>query len=88
MSENNINENVDIKDKKTAKTSVKTKKQSKIGKWIKELKAEGKKVVWPSKSQVINNTVVVLTTVFIAVLIIAGFDLIFKNINDALINFG
>lgn len=35
---------------------------SKIGRSFKDLRGEVKKVVWPTKKQVINNTIVVLVT--------------------------
>lgn len=36
-----------------------------VGKWFRELKSEGKKVVWPTKSQTINNTLVVIGMVLL-----------------------
>lgn len=51
------------KKAKEAKTSDKSKKPNKFVKWFKDLKIEFKKVVWPSKKTVINNTSVVLGTV-------------------------
>lgn len=36
-----------------------SKKQGKIAKWFKDLKQELKKVVWPSKETVVNNSIVV-----------------------------
>ncbi|WP_040197833.1 preprotein translocase subunit SecE [Candidatus Soleaferrea massiliensis] len=35
---------------------------SKIGRSFKDLRGEVKKVVWPTKKQVVNNTIVVLVT--------------------------
>ena len=35
------------------------KKQGRIAKWFKELKLELKKVVWPSRQIVINNSIVI-----------------------------
>lgn len=63
-------------------------KQSKVKKWVKELKAEIKKIVWPEKTQVKHNTVVVLVTVCIVMLLIAGLDFVFQFISDALIALG
>jgi len=39
-----------------------------LARFVKEVRAELKKVIWPSKNQVINNTIIVL----IACLIIGG----------------
>ena len=33
---------------------------SKVGRYFRDLKSEFKKIVWPSKKKIINNTVVVL----------------------------
>lgn len=38
---------------------------SKIGKFFKDLKAEIKKVIWPTKKQLINNTGIVLLAILI-----------------------
>lgn len=37
----------------------------KLGKYFKDIRAEGKKVVWPTRSQLINNTLVVIAAVLI-----------------------
>ena len=50
------------KDTTSEKKSGK-KQPNKIVKWFKDLKIEFKKVVWPSKKTVINNTSVVLAVV-------------------------
>ena len=34
-----------------------------ISRWFREMKSELKKVVWPTKSQMINNTLIVLACV-------------------------
>lgn len=49
---------------------------SKVGRYFRDMKGELKKVVWPSKKQVINNTIVVIIAVIIASLVIGGFDTI------------
>ena len=36
-----------------------------IGKFFKDVKAELKKVIWPTKGQLLNNTVIVLIFIFI-----------------------
>ena len=61
------------KEKKTSDKS-KKKKQNRIVKWFKDLKTEFKKVVWPSKKKVINNTGVVLVTMIIASVFVGGLD--------------
>lgn len=44
---------------------------ARAGKWFRELKSEFKKVVWPTKKQVLKNTAVVLV-VLVAVGIFVG----------------
>ncbi|MEG1781871.1 MAG: preprotein translocase subunit SecE [Oscillospiraceae bacterium] len=59
-----------------------------IGKQIRELKSEMKKIVWPTKSQIINNTLIVIAVSLIAAVFIFGLDtafglvlqLIYKNV--------
>lgn len=57
-----------------------------IKKWFREMKAELKKVVWPSKSTVVKNTTVALAVMFIAAIAIWGFDQIAQLGVKALIN--
>ncbi len=60
-------------EKKTS-DKPKRKKPNKIAKWFKELKSEFKKVTWPSKKKVINNTGVVLATILVSTIFVGGFD--------------
>ncbi len=61
---------MDKKEKKTEKKE----SSSKFLKWFKECKSEIKKVVWPDKKQVINNTVAVIVMVLISVAFISLLD--------------
>lgn len=47
---------------------------SKIIRFFKDLKGEFKKVVWPSKKQTINNTIVVIVFMVIAAIFIFALD--------------
>ena len=47
---------------------------ARIGKFFRDQKAEVKKIVWPSKKQIINNTIVVLVIAAIFAVITGGFD--------------
>ena len=49
-------------------------------KWFRELRSETKKVVWPNRSQVTKNTIIVISTV-----LIIG---IFIWVLDFILNFG
>ncbi|MEG0179704.1 MAG: preprotein translocase subunit SecE [Oscillospiraceae bacterium] len=48
-----------------------------IAKYFRDTVSEMKKVVWPSKTQIINNTIVVIVIVTIAAVVIFGLDAIF-----------
>lgn len=50
----------------------------KIGKFFRETKSEMKKIVWPSRKQLVNNTLVVIATVFVIGIVIWVLDLIFQ----------
>ena len=56
-----------------------------IAKWWREMKSELKKVVWPSKSQIVNNTVVALVVMVVSAIVIWGFDEIAQLIVQAVI---
>lgn len=45
------------------------------GKWFRELRSETKKVVWPTKNQVINNTLIVLVMVLLVSVFVWLLDL-------------
>ncbi|PWM47125.1 MAG: preprotein translocase subunit SecE [Clostridiales bacterium] len=68
-----------------SKKSVKVKKDKKpnvfkkIGRFFKELKSEITKVVWPSPSQVVNNTITVLVIALICSIFIGIIDWLFKT---------
>ena len=46
----------------------------------KETKSEVKKVVWPTPSQVLNNTLIVIAVVVMAAVFIGVVDLVFKSL--------
>lgn len=49
-----------------------------IARYFRETKSEMKKVVWPSRKQVVNNTLVVIAAVLIIGIFIWVLDLIFQ----------
>ena len=49
--------------------------------FFKDMKSELKKVVWPTKRQVINNTLLVVALVIVVSLIVLGIDLVLKNLD-------
>lgn len=66
------------KNSKKAASSKKPKKS--IVKYFKDLKSEFKKVVWPSRKTVINNTVVVLIALIISGVFVWGLDTLFATL--------
>lgn len=58
----------------------KPKFSSKVKGYFKGVKAEMKKVNWPTRKELTNYTVVVLATTFAMTLIIWGLDIIFQNL--------
>ena len=61
-------------EKKQVKTKEKGEFSSKIVRWFKECKSEMKKVIWPDKKQVMNNTLAVIAMVLISVIFISLLD--------------
>lgn len=71
--ENTAAETSSKKDKKDKKKSEK-KQPNKVVKWFKDLRIEFKKVVWPSKKTVVNNTAVVLAVVVASAVVVGLLD--------------
>ncbi len=62
-----------------AEASVKSKKSgNRIVKFFKETKSELKKVVWPSKQQIIKNTLIVIAAVIAIGAVIWILDFLFQ----------
>ncbi|MBQ2889415.1 MAG: preprotein translocase subunit SecE [Clostridia bacterium] len=56
-----------------------------ILKSIKATKSEFKKVVWPTKKQLINNTLIVIAALVIIGLIIFGLDTLFISLSKVVL---
>ena len=67
-----------------AKPAKKKKKQSKIVKWFRDMRAELKKVTWPTRKQVVNNTLVVLVVEIAAAIVLWVFDTIGSSLVDVI----
>lgn len=75
MAKNKENTASEVSEKKDKKEKKSEKKQpNKVAKWFKELKIEFKKVIWPSKKTVINNTSVVLAVVAASAVLVGLLD--------------
>ena len=61
------------------KDTNKTKKEKKH--FFKDVKAELKRVIWPTPKQLVNNTVAVITIVLITAIIVFVLDFAFETMN-------
>ncbi len=52
---------------------------ARLGRFFSDVKGELKKVVWPSKKQVVNNTFIVMVVVAIAAVAIGGVDFLLST---------
>ena len=59
---------------------------SHIGRWLKELRSELKKVSWPTWKQTLNNTWVVIVCVVVVGIFIWVFDAVASGVVSALIS--
>ncbi len=67
---------------KEVKKSKPVKDQKEKRHFFKDLKAEMKKVIWPTSKQLFNNTLAVITIVVIIGVIVFLLDLCFEKINE------
>lgn len=58
---------------------------SRIGKFFRDQKGEMKKIVWPPKKQVINNTGIVLVAIALFAVVVCGFDWVLGTVVTAII---
>jgi preprotein translocase subunit SecE len=61
---------------------------TRVSRYLRDMRGELKKVVWPSKKQVINNTLVVLGVVLVSATVVSGFDAVLTWLVKTLINLG
>ena len=59
-------------------TAQKKKSGNKIARFFREVKSEMKKVVWPSRKQVIKNTLIVIAAVVVIGILIWVLDVLFQ----------
>lgn len=69
------------KEKKVTSKENKNKDNKNKKSFFKGLKAELKKVIWPTPKQLVNNTIAVITIVLITALIVFVLDLAFESLN-------
>lgn len=49
---------------------------AKAKRFFRDVKGEFKKIVWPGKNQIINNTIIVIVVVAISAIFVGGFDIL------------
>ncbi len=59
---------------------------SRIARSFRDMKGEIKKVVWPSRKQIINNTLIVIAFVAIAAIAVGLADTLLTTLVDLLLN--
>lgn len=65
---------------KEAKNNKETKNNKDKRHFLKDFKAELKKVIWPTPKQLVNNTVAVITIVLITAVVVFVLDLAFETL--------
>jgi len=53
---------------------------NRVTRWFRELRSELRKVSWPTRAQVINNTWVVMVVTSVCAVAVWGFDFVAQNI--------
>jgi preprotein translocase subunit SecE len=74
--------------KDNAEKKEKKKRKNPIVKWFREMKSELKKVVWPTKKQIINNTVIALSIIVASSIVVWAVDQVGVTIVNTLIQLG
>ena len=83
-----MSEEKKVQNSQPDKKKKKAKGSNKIGKWFREMRSELKKVVWPSRKQIINNSLVAIIVIVIFAVVVWGFDQLANQAINALISLG
>lgn len=75
-------------DKSTDKKKKAKRKGNRVTRYFREMRSELKKVVWPSRKQIINNTGIALAIIAISAVAIWGVDKVAAVIVSAVISLG
>ena len=91
MSKDKI-EKLEDPDKSSAKAPESSKKRkvkgsNRLAKWFREMRSELKKVVWPTPKQILNNTIVAMTVMACAAVVIWALDVAAGEIFVAIITY-
>ncbi|MGM9638091.1 MAG: preprotein translocase subunit SecE [Butyricicoccaceae bacterium] len=56
-----------------------------ISKWFRDFKSECKKIVWPTRKQVVNNTLVVIAVAIVVCILVYVLDVSFGFVRDTIV---
>ena len=56
-----------------------------ISKWFRDFKSECKKIVWPTRKQVVNNTLVVIAVAVVVCILVYVMDVSFGFVRDTIV---
>ena len=82
MSEEKIEKTEKTDSKSPAKRKIKG--RNRIARWFREMRSELKKVIWPTRKQIINNTFVAVTVMAAAAVAIWALDFAGNQIFQAI----
>lgn len=74
-----------VQPKKSEKVQKSDKKPgffSRVAKWVRELRSEAKKVIWPNGKQVLKNTIVVIVVAVAVCVLVTVLDVVFGSVRD------
>lgn len=56
-----------------------------VSKWFRDFRSECKKIVWPTRKQVINNTLVVIAVAVVVCILVYVMDVSFGFVRDTIV---
>ncbi len=83
-----MSEEKKVQNSQPDKKKKKANGSGKLGKWFREMHSQLQKVVWPSRKQVINNSLVAIVVIVIFAIVVWGFDQLANQAINALISIG
>lgn len=83
-----INETSAQKPEKAKKANIFVRAGKRIARWFREMKSELKKVVWPTRSQTLNNVIVAAVVMIGSGIVIWAFDQLAMLVVNSLIKIG
>ncbi|MBC8585764.1 preprotein translocase subunit SecE [Youxingia wuxianensis] len=60
---------------------------ARVKRFFRDIKGETKKIVWPTRSQIINNTIIVLVVMVIAAVVVGCLDIVASTLVRLFVNF-